>query len=102
MLSTIAPLALLAGLVAPSDSAPGPSGSARYSLFGLDVCIGAPADAPSCDVRLPAPPPSEPPTPKPTPGVLTVFGKTLCSPRAPQDVRCDFRLAEPAPTTRGA
>jgi hypothetical protein len=102
MLSTIAPLALLAGLVAPTESAPGPSGSARYSLFGLDVCVGAPADAQSCDVRLPIPPPGEPPPPQPTPGVLTLFGKTLCSPRVPQHVHCDLRLAEPAPATRGA
>lgn len=102
MLSTIASIALLAGLVAPSDSAPGPSGSARYSLFGLDVCIGAVADARTCDVRLPAPPPDESPPPQPRPGVLSVFGKTVCSPRVPKDVHCDFRLGEPAPTGRDA
>jgi hypothetical protein len=101
MLSTIAPLALLAGLVSPSASADGPSGGTRYSLLGLDVCIGAPADAQSCDLRLPASPPDTP-TAKPIPGVLTLFGKTLCSPRAPQDVHCDFRLAEPATSTRDA
>ena len=98
MLTTIATLALLGGLVAPSASAPQTQTGQRYSLFGFDVCVGDPADASTCDLRLPAPPPDTTKTKdaEKTGGVLTLFGKTLCLGNAPEHARCDFRRHQSA------
>jgi hypothetical protein len=87
---------LCAPLIAPVAMATDPpvSSDHRFSVLGMQICVGEP-DSQPCDIRLPASKQSVEPEAEraePKPVQMTLFGKTLCIGDVPDRTMCDLHL----------